>query len=131
MKTTKEKRQQESIDQVAADYRSYMMQIKELEKKVAPAKKLLTDFAKTSNVPSLSVGGLTIEQRVTPKATISQDQVTTDWLDNMTDAGFGGLVTINVDYKGVQAQLPNDELEELLAEVDFEEKETITYAIRL
>lgn len=61
---------------MAADYRAAMLQIKELEKSIAPQKKALTEYAKSMNVPSLRVGELSIEKRITMKAVIDSERVT-------------------------------------------------------
>lgn len=131
MATKKELRQEKSMEQIAADYKAVMLQIKELEKKAAPNKKMLTDYAKSIGVLSLEVGGVTLEKRVIPKGTIDQDQVTPDWLYRMQRDGFSDMLTLGIDYKAVRSGLPDNTLEDYLAEVGFNEKETTTYAIRL
>ncbi|MBD9165880.1 MAG: hypothetical protein EGQ00_02345 [Parabacteroides johnsonii] len=131
MTTKKEQRQGQSIEQVAADYKALMLQIKELEKKAAPNKKALTEYAKGIGVLSLEIGGVTLEKRVTPKGTIDPGQVTPDWLYRMQRDGFAGMLSLGIDYKAVQAGLPDNILEDYLAEVGFTEKETSTYAIRI
>lgn len=131
MATKKEQRQEQSIEQIAADYKAVMLQIKELEKKAAPGKKTLTDYARSIGVLSLEVGGVTLEKRVTPKGTIDPDQVTPDWLYRMQDNGFARMLSLGIDYKAVQAGLPDNQLEDLLTEVGFAEKETATYTIRI
>lgn len=131
MATKKEQRQEQSIEQMAADYKAIMLQIKELEKKAAPGKKALTDYAKSVGVLSLEIGGVTLEKRVTPKGTIDPDQVTPDWLYRMQRDSFAGMLSLGIDYKAVQAGLPNDLLEDYLTEVGFTEKESTTYAIRI
>lgn len=131
MRTKKEQRQEQSIEQIAADYKDVMLQIKVLEKKAAPGKKALTDYAKSIGVLSLELGGVTLEKRVTPKGTIDADQVTPDWLYRMQRDGFSGMLSLGVDYKAVQAGLPDEQLEDYLAEVGFTEKETVAYAIRI
>lgn len=131
MATKKEQRQEQSYEQMAAEYKEAMLQIKELEKKVAPHKKALTDYAKSTGVLSLEIGGVTLEKRVTPKGTIDQDQVTPDWLYRMQRDGFAGMLSLGIDYKAVQNGLPDNILEDYLSEVGFAEKESTTYAIRL
>lgn len=131
MATKKEQRQEQSFEQMAADYKDIMLQVKELEKKAAPHKKALTEYAKSIGVLSLVIGGVTLEKRVTPKGTIDQDQVTPDWLYRMQRDGFAGMLSLGIDYKAVQAGLPDNILEDYLAEVGFNEKESTTYAIRL
>ena len=131
MATKKEQRQEQSIEQMATDYKEIMLQIKDLEKKAAPHKKALTEYAKNIGVLSLEIGGVTWEKRVTPKGTIDQDQVTPDWLYRMQRDGFAGMLSLGINYKAVQAGLPDNILEDYLAEVGFNEKETTTYAIRL
>lgn len=131
MATKKEQRQEQSYEQMAADYKAIMLQIKELEKKAAPHKKVLTEYAKSIGVLSLEIGGVTLEKRVTPKGTIDQDQITPDWLYRMQRDGFSDMLSLGIDYKAVQAGLPDNILEDYLAEVGFTEKESITYAIRL
>lgn len=131
MATKKEQRQEQSYEQMAADYKAIMLQVKELEKKAAPHKKALTEYAKSIGVLSLEIGGVTLEKRVTPKGTIDQDQVTPDWLYRMQRDGFSDMLSVGIDYKAVQAGLPDNILEEYLAEVGFTEKESTTYAIRL
>lgn len=131
MATKKEQRQEQSIEQMAADYKAVMLQIKELEKKAAPNKKALTEYAKNVGVLSLEIGGVTLEKRVTPKGAIDPDQVTPDWLYRMQRDGFTGMLSLGIDYKAVQAGLPDNQLEDYLAEVGFTEKETTTYAIRI
>lgn len=131
MATKKEQRQEQSIEQMAADYKALMLQIKELEKKAAPHKKALTEYAKGIGVLSLEIGGVTLEKRVTPKGMIDPSQVTPDWLYRMQRDGFAGMLSLGIDYKAVQAGLPDNQLEDYLAEVGFTEKETSTYAIRI
>ena len=131
MATKKEQRQEQSLEQMAADYKATMLQIKELEKKAAPHKKALTEYAKSIGVLSLEIGGVTLEKRVTPKGTIDADQVTPDWLYRMQRDGFSAMLSLGIDYKAVQAGLPDNILEDYLAEVGFTEKETSTYAIRI
>ena len=116
---------------MAADYKAIMLQVKELEKKAAPHKKALTEYAKSIGMLSLEIGGVTLEKRVTPKGTIDQDQVTPDWLYRMQRDGFSDMLSVGIDYKAVQAGLPDNILEDYLAEVGFTEKESTTYAIRL
>ena len=41
------------------------------------------------------------------------------------------MLSLGINYKAVQAGLPDNILEDYLAEVGFNEKETTTYAIRL
>lgn len=131
MATKKEQRQEQSIEQMATDYKEIMLQIKDLEKKAAPHKKALTEYAKSIGVLSLEIGGVTLEKRVTPKGAIDQDQVTPDWLYRMQRDGFADMLSLGIDYKAVQAGLPDNILEDYLAEVSFTEKESTTYAIRL
>lgn len=131
MATKKEQRQEQSIEQMATDYKEIMLQIKDLEKKAAPHKKALTEYAKSIGVLSLEIGGVTLEKRVTPKGAIDQDQVTPDWLYRMQRDGFASMLSLGIDYKAVQAGLPDNILEDYLAEVGFTEKESTTYAIRL
>lgn len=131
MATKKEQRQEQSYEQMAADYKAIMLRIKDLEKKAAPHKKALTEYAKSIGVLSLEIGGVTLEKRVTPKGTINPSQVTPDWLYRMQRDGFSEMLSLGIDYKAVQAGLPDNILEDYLAEVGFTEKESTTYAIRL
>lgn len=131
MATKKERRQEQSIEQMAADYKAIMLQVKELEKKAAPHKKALAEYAKSIGVLSVEIGGVTLEKRVTPKGTINSSQVTPDWLYRMQRDGFSDMLSLGIDYKAVQAGLPDNILEDYLAEVGFTEKESTTYAIRL
>lgn len=131
MATKKEQRQEQSYEQMAADYKAIILRIKDLEKKAAPHKKALTEYAKSIGVLSLEIGGVTLEKRVTPKGTINPSQVTPDWLYRMQRDGFSDMLSLGIDYKAVQAGLPDNTLEDYLAEVGFTEKESTTYAIRL
>ncbi|WP_455627242.1 hypothetical protein [Parabacteroides johnsonii] len=131
MATKKEQRQEQSFEQMAADYKAIMLQIKELEKRAAPKKKSLTEYAKSIGVLSLELGGVTLEKRITPKGTIDPNLVTPDWLYRMQHDGFSNMLSLGVDYKAVQAGLPDNRLEDYLTEVGFTEKESVTYAIRL
>ncbi len=131
MKTKKEQRQEQSFEQMAVSYKELMLQVKELEKKAAPYKKALTDYAKSIGVLSLELGGVTLEKRTTPKGTINAAQVTPDWIYRMQRDGYSAMLSLGIDYKTVQAGLPDNRLEDYLTEVGFTEKESVAYAIRI
>lgn len=132
MATQKQKRQDESIEQAAIICRECILARKELEKKEAPFKKILLDYAKKLGQDSVEIEGITLEKRVTPKGDISYELVTPDWLYRMQRDGYGLLLKLGVDYKGVRAVMPDDgRLTSYLDEVGFTEKESVTYAIRI
>lgn len=124
-------KKQEQLTQAADIYRGCMLQIKELEKKAAPYKKMLTDHGKVVELASIDLGSVVIEQRVSEKASINnRAAVTPDWFWRMQRDGFGDLVTIGIDSKKM-GKCKDGKLGEYLDEVNCELKESITYAIRV
>jgi hypothetical protein len=113
------------LEEIAAKYKELALQMKELDKQAAPLKKQLTDYAKKLGlVDNLEIGGLTIERRVTEKATIDRTLITPDWLYRLQQAGSFDL--IDVQAKGRFEAVP-----ELLQEIDYKTTEVVAYAIRV
>lgn len=129
MATKKEQRQQEAIEQAAASYREKMQTIKALEKEIAPLKKLLTDHARALGVDSTEIGGITLERRTTKTGVISPERINPDWLYRMQKFGFYGVLKIGISTKEINPE--NTVLMDYLAEVDYAEKENVTYAVRV
>lgn len=128
----RQKRQEESIEKAAATYRESVLAIKAMEKEIAPLKKMLLDHAKELGLDSVEIAGITLEKRVTPKGDISYELVTPDWLYRMQRDGYGLLLKLSIDYKGVRAVVLDDRrLSSYLDEVGFTEKESVVYAIRI
>ena len=117
----------DELNEVAIKYRELALQIKELEKQANPLKKRLTDYAKGLSLDTLEIGGLTIEKRTTPKASIDAGLVTPDWLYRLQTAGKYDLLDIGVEKEAIS----DGDARELLDEVGFETKESVTYAIRI
>lgn len=131
MTTRKKERQSASLEQAAASYREKMLAIKDLEKQVAPLKRLLTDHARALGVDSVEISGVTLEKRVTVKAEISPETLTPDLLDRLQLDGYSDLLKLSVDAKTVKNQLPDDRLTGYLNEIGYVEKESISYAVRI
>ena len=131
MTTKKEKRQIESIEQMASKYREIMLEVKELEKKADPFKKAILEHAKSIGVASINLGCLSIEKRTSLKYQIDEDRITPDWLYRLQSSGFADVLSISLDNKIIKNKKQDDALCELLNEVDFQEKETFNYAIRI
>lgn len=116
------------MKQAAAQYRSLMLRIKELEKQAAPIKKALGDYAKSVNLISLDLGAVTLERRSTLKYAFRRDAITPDWLYRMQRDGCFDGVKIAIDPD----KLPHTaEAGAYLSEIGLETKESFTYAIRL
>lgn len=131
MTTQKKERQAVALEQAAASYREKMLAIKDLEKQVAPLKRLLTDHARALGVDSVEISGVTLEKRVTVKAEISPETLTPDLLDRLQLDGYSDLLKLSVDAKTVKNQLPDDRLTGYLNEIGYVEKESISYAVRI
>lgn len=116
------------MQQAAAQYRSLMLQIKELEKQAAPLKKALGDYAKSVNLISLDLGAVTLERRSTLKYAFRRDAITPDWLYRVQRDGCFDAVKITIDPD----KLPDKHgVGAYLNEIDMVAKESFTYAIRL
>ena len=116
------------LAQKAAKYKVIMLQIKELEKEASPFKKELTEYAKSVGVEeSIEIGGVTVERRVSVRNSIDNRKVTPDWLYRWQQVGYTNMLDISVNKQA--SILP--EYDELLTEVDYEEKESISYAVRI
>lgn len=132
MATKKEERQAQSMEQIAADYRALMLQVKELEKQAAPLKKSLTDYASAIGVLTLELGNVMLEKRVTVKGAIDDRRVTPDWLYRAQCAGLDAALSIGIDIKAVtDDMLVDGQTIALLDEVGFTQKEAVTYAVRI
>lgn len=129
MATKKEQRQQEAVEQAAIAYREKMQAVKALEKEIAPLKRLLTDHARALGVDSTEIGGVTLEKRTTKTGVINQELIYPGWWCSMQRLGLSSVLKIGVNVKEVSSD--NAKLMEHLAEVDYAEKESITYAVRI
>lgn len=129
MATKKEQRQQEAVEQAAIAYREKMQAVKALEKEIAPLKKLLTDHARALDVDSTEIGGITLERRTTKTGIINPERITPDWLYRIQKFGFSGVLKIGISTKEINPE--NTVLMDYLAEVDYAEKESVTYAVRI
>lgn len=131
MAQTKQKRQEESIEQMARDYYMLMREKKELEKECDIRKKALLDYAKELNVDSVKIADLTLEKRTTVKGEISPELVTPDWLYRMQRDGYAQTIKVSVEQKLVKVHSGDDKLKSYLDEVKYCEKESSVFAIRI
>lgn len=109
----------------AEAYKSIQLKIKELEKQAAPYKKKLQEWAKKEGITEpFEVGGLSIEPRTSSRAVFAQEKVNPDWLYRAQKDGF------KIKF-AIEEKSQTEYTAELLAEIDYSEKETTTYAIRI
>jgi len=116
-----------TIYRKAKSYCQLQNKVKELNELITPLKEDLLRYAKTIGITNpIEIDNLTIERRVTNKTKIDSKKVTADWLDRALLEGFKLNITID--------ELPigtTDTRQRLLKDVDFEEKTTTVYAIRV
>lgn len=120
----------EQLTQAAEVYRECMLQIKELEKQVAPYKRMLIEHAKSVILPNIDLGAVSLEKRTTEKAVINKQAITPDWLWRMQDNGYGDLINIGLDARKIE-KANCKELNDYLNEVGYEINESVSYAIRI
>ena len=123
------KRQQDRLREAAEAYARMATEVKELEARMAPLKKELTDYAASVGLTSLNLGALTIERRTTVTATVDPLKVTPDWLYRMQRDGYYHAVSVKVDPRKMNED--DERGNTYLVEVGLEEKARHSYHLRL
>lgn len=130
MATKKEQRELDTVHTSAARYIELKKQVDELTKEMNLHKKVCTDHAKKIGAESLEIGDLKVDRRTSVKGIIDKALVDPHWLWEVQEGGYMDMLDINIDYKQIP-EVQGDTLARLLKQVNFEEKESVTYAVRL
>lgn len=123
------KRQQDRLREAAEAYARMATEVKELEARMAPLKKELTDYAASVGLTSLNLGALTIERSTTVTAIVDPLKVTPDWLYRMQRDGYYHAVSVKVDPRKMDED--DERGNTYLQEVGLEEKARHSYRLRL
>ena len=117
----------QDLSEQAAKYRELSLQIKELEQLASPLKIQLLQYAASIDQPSLNIGEITVEKRITKKVIFDEDKLTPDWLYRFGENGGRCFLKIGIDRK-VYGNIACGELVEELGGVITK---TPTFAIRI
>ncbi len=131
MATKKEQRQLETVNNSAARYIELKKQVDEMTKEMNLHKKVCTDYAKSIEAESLELNGLKVERRTSVKGCIDKSLADPHWLWEMRENGYLDILGIDVDAKRVPPADQDEKLANLLGQVGYTEKESITYAVRI
>ena len=125
MATKKEQRQLETVNNSAARYIELKKQVDEMTKEMNLHKKVCTDYAKSIEAESLELNGLKV------KGSIDKSLADPHWLWEIRENGYLDILGIDVDAKQVPPADQDERLANLLGQVGYTEKESITYAVRI
>ena len=120
------------INACTAEYAELQRQIDALTKQQKPLKEQIVQYAKdhsddfegrTLPLPN----GIKVEQVTRYKSSFDEAKISTEWLEQMVEAGGGTLVSIDIDAK---ASLEADEkVETLLESVDYFVEQQDSYRV--
>ena len=121
-KNTQQEKPVLDINTCTAEYAELQKQIDELTKLQKPLKEQIVQYAKEhiddfdGKTLPLS-NGIKVEQTVRYKSTFDEAKVSTQWLEQMVQAGGGSLVSVAIDAKA--SLEANENVENLLEQVDY------------
>jgi hypothetical protein len=119
--------QSKTLENAAAKYREYALQMKELEALAKPLKDQIVAYAKKVNVKTLKVGDVVVERRETLKAELDSRKVTPDWLYRLQRDGFGDLV----EFKVGRAAAEDAAAQPLMSEAGMTAEFAYSFAVKV